>query len=927
MGRMREPIGGLPVPLTSFVGRQLDRAEVRGLLDRARLVTLVGPGGSGKTRLALELAHAASDDGGAVHWVELAPVADPEGVLRAVQTAVHARDDDGPTPVDALAAALGPAPALLVLDNCEHQIDAAARLARDLLVASPTVTVLATSREPLGIGGEATWDVATMAGPVEHDGLTAEEVLATDAGALFLDRARAANPGFRLDDGEANAVARLIRRLDGLPLALELAAVRCRALGPTGLADALDDRFSLLVGGDRTADERQRTLLASVSWSHDLLGEGERRLLRRLAVFAGPFTARAAEAVAAAGDLTMGQVLPSLIRLVDRSLVVRVPGSVDRYRLLETIRAFALDQLDASGEREQLVARHARFFTARAAAIAVGMDDRHRAQFLPVVDVELADLDQARVEALAAGDPEAAAAITADLTRYWCARGHYRAALEAQAQLLPHVPHLEPLAGARLLWGAAHTALSNGDVFTAGGHAMNAVHLARQAGDPATLARALAAQGGAVAAIDPAAATPLFTEAAEVARAAGDRWALGVSLSEAGMSMIHAGEGRAVEELAEAQEIGTALGDSSMLSYHAVAVGWLANRDGEFAAAERHLREAIALAEDVGDQTPIDLATGFLAEALAWQGRTDEAVALLRATLDRIEQQPSASLHAIVTLELGNVQLIAGRTAESLALFEAGRQHPVVGLLPYLHTQADIGIGASLLALGRAADAIEPLRRCSGDDGGAGPWVRSMGRLLLGEAMRRAGDRGGLACSRSGLELAIEKGFGAVQVEGVELFAAEAALAGGERAVVGARLLGAARGARLSRPMAAAVPGLSRGAEAEAAAVAALGEDAFAEAMAEGSNLGLGAASRLAVATAAGNERSSAAPRPVSGWASLTPAELRVAELAARGLSNPRIAEDLYISRETVKSHLSRIFVKVALSGRAELAAAWATRD
>jgi predicted ATPase/DNA-binding CsgD family transcriptional regulator len=925
---MRDPIGGLPVPLTSFVGRQRDQAEVGDLLERARLVSLVGPGGSGKTRLALQVARTALDAGRPVHWVELAPVADPDGVLRAVQTAVHARDEDGPTPIEALAAAMGPTPAVLVLDNCEHQIDPAARLARDLLAANPTVTILVTSREPLGIGGEATWDVAALPGPQPGDGLTAEEVLATDAGRLFFDRARAANPGFRLEDVDAPAVGRVIRRLDGLPLALELAAVRCRALGPTGLADALDDRFSLLVGGDRTADERQRTLLASVAWSHDLLTDAERRLLRRVAVFAGPFTARAAEAVAAGDDLSMGQVLPALIRLVDRSLVARVPGSgVDRYRLLETIRAFAIDQLDGAGEREELVARHLRFFAMRAAAISVGMDDRHRAQFLPVVDVELADLDQARVESLARDEPEVAAAITADLTRYWCARGQYRAAFEAQAQVLPFVPLLEPLPAARLLWAAAHAALSTGDVFTAGGHALNAVHLARKAGDPRTLARALAAHGGAIAALDPAAAAVVFAEAAGLAREAGDRWALGVALSEAGMSTIHIGAGRAVEELAEAQEIGEALGDSSMLAYHAVAVAWLANRDGEFVAAERHLREAIALAEEVGDHSPIDLATGFLAEALAWQGRADEGAELLRVALDRLTAQGSAGLVAILGLELANVHLVAGRSDEALALFEAGRNHPIVAVVAHLTAQADIGIGASRLALGRALDAIEPLERCTSDAGGASPWVRSMGKLLLGEAMRRSGDDAGLLISRDGLELASEQGYGAVQIEGVELFAAEAATAGGERSIVGAHLLGAARSARAARSMVAAVPGLSRGAEAEAGAVAQLGEEVFARAFAEGSTLGLGAAARLAVATAVGGGRGPTTPRPVSGWASLTPAELRVAELAARGLSNPRIAADLFISRETVKSHLSRIFVKVELSSRAELAAAWATRD
>jgi predicted ATPase/DNA-binding CsgD family transcriptional regulator len=913
--------------LTSFVGRRLDQAEVRSLLCRARLVTLIGPGGSGKTRLALRVARTFEDTGTPVRWAELAPAADPDGVLRAVMNAVGARDDDGPTAIGSVAAALGSG-AVLVLDNCEHQLDAVSALARELLAAEG-VRILATSREPIGIGGEAVWDVGTLPVPEDRPDITAEDVLATDAGLLFVERARAANRAFRLHDAEAAAVGRLIRRLDGLPLALELAAVRCRALGPSGLADALDDRFSLLVGSDRTADPRHRTLLASVGWSHDLLSEVERTLLRRLAAFAGAFTARAAEAVAPGGDLTMGQVLPALLRLVERSLVVRVPSpGADRYRLLETIRAFALERLDDAGERDETLARHTRFFTMRAAAVAAGMDDRLRNEVLPVVDLELADLDQARVEALAAGEPELAATITADLTRYWCARGHYRAGIEAHAQVLPHAPQLEPLAAARLLWGAAHLHLSNGDVFTAGSHALNAVRFAREAGDPGTLARALAAHGGAIAALDPAAAAVIFQEAADLARAAGDRWALGAALSEQAMSMIHVGRGdRAVEELAEAQEIGTALGDSSMLAFHAVAVGWLANRDGEFVAAERHLREAIALAEEAGDQTPIDLATGFLAEALAWQGRPEDGVALLQASIAHLEHQPGSNLLGVLRLELGNVQLLAGRPAESLALFEAGRAHPVVQLLGYLHTQADLGIGASLLALGRPAEALEPLQRAVDPQQQASPWVRSMGQLLLGDAKRQAGDGRWLPHSRAGLELAVDAGFGAVEVEGIELFAAEAAAAGGERAVIGARLLGAARSARVARGIIPAVPGLSRGAEAEASAVAALGEEAFAEALADGSALGLGAASRLALSTAAGGERSSSAARAVTGWESLTPAELRVAQLAARGLSNPRIAEDLYLSRETVKSHLSRIFVKVGLSGRAELAAAWASRD
>lgn len=927
---VRAPFGSLPVPLTTFVGRQRDQAEVEDLLGRARLVTLVGPGGAGKTRLAERVARTLADTGTTVRWVELAPVAEADGVVQAIQNAVRAPDGTEPTAADAVVAALGPGPSLLVLDNCEHQLDAIAGVLRDILAAGPSITALATSREPLGIGGEATWDVDTLPVPAGRPGLSAADVLATPAGQLFVDRAKAANAGFRLDDDAADDVARLVRRLDGLPLALELAAVRCRAMGPAALADALDDRFALLVGGDRTAVARQRTLQASVDWSHDLLPEPERVLLRRLGIFAGPFTARAAEAVTATGSLTMGQVLPGLIRLVDKSLVVRVPGpSIDRYRLLETIRAFALDQLDDAGERAEITERHVQFFTARAAAIAVGMDDRQRDAFLPVVDIELADLDQARRDALEAGEVEVAASIATDLTRYWCARGHYRAATEAQAALLPAVPTLEPRPAARLLWGAAHVALSQGDVLTAGGRAIDAVELARRADDLTTLGRALAAHAGALSAIDPSAAAVVFAEAATVARAAGDRWSLGVALVNQAMAIVHVGRGdRAVEQLAEGQEIGLALGDTTLLAWHAVAVGWLANRDGDMAVAEAHLREAIALAEEAGDLTPVDLATGFLAEALAWQGHGDDAIAMLEPVLARLGQQGAVSMAGPLGLEMGNVLLLAGEAQAGLGFFSSSLAHPVVALIAYLRAQGDLGQGACLLALGRAEEALESLERCVGFTGDSSPWVESMGKVLLGEARARCGHERPYDVAVEGLQLAVDVGFALVQIEAVEMFAAVSAGLGEEEAAFGARLLGAARAERAIRGVIPAVVGLSRGAEAEAAAVAALGAERCAEAMALGAATGLRPAARDAIdAFGPGpGAGAGARARPVSGWGSLTPAELRVAELAARGLSNPRISEDLFISRETVKSHLSRIYVKLDVSGRAELAAAWAIR-
>ena len=339
---------GLPLPLTSFVGRAHEVGEVRALLGRTRLLTLTGPGGVGKTRLAVEAAAGLVDEYPDGLWfVDLAPLAEPALVARAVADAGRVAVHTG-LPVDAtLAKAIGERRILLVLDNCEHLVESCARLADVLLRTCSELRTLATSREILGTTGEVTWPVPALTLP-PADGVRAlASLAASEAVRLFAERAAAARPDFELTEANAAAVARICRRLDGVPLALELAAARLRVLSPEQIAARLDDRFRLLTGGNRTALPRHQTLAAAVTWSYDLLRDDERLLFRRLSVFAGGWTLEAAEAVcggpAGGGSKPVPEpVLDTLARLVDRSLVLAdEAGGGVRYRFLETIRQYA----------------------------------------------------------------------------------------------------------------------------------------------------------------------------------------------------------------------------------------------------------------------------------------------------------------------------------------------------------------------------------------------------------------------------------------------------------------------------------------------------------------------------------------------------------------------------------------------------------
>ena len=345
----------LPVQLTPLIGREADVLDVcRLLLGGERFVTLTGSAGVGKTRLALAVAAEAVEEYlGGVWWVELAPVTEHSAVGRTALAVVGVREAPDVSAAHQLAVALGEQPSLLVLDNCEHLISSCAQLVAELLATNPTVSVLATSREPLGVPGEITWRVPSLGCPERDHPVPIPALSQYDAVVLFVERARRARPSFVVNDTNAPAVAEICHRLDGIPLAIELAAARCRQMSADRIATELDDRFRLLTGGARTVLARQQTLAASVDWSYDLLAEAEQITFRRLGVFAGSFPLEAAEAVVAAlGGISPVEVFDLISRLVDKHLVVadEGPGGEPRYRLLESLCAYAVDRARAAGE-------------------------------------------------------------------------------------------------------------------------------------------------------------------------------------------------------------------------------------------------------------------------------------------------------------------------------------------------------------------------------------------------------------------------------------------------------------------------------------------------------------------------------------------------------------------------------------------------
>ena len=670
----------LPAQLTAFIGRERELSEVRALVASSRLVTLTGAGGCGKTRLSIRLAAGLLDGSGDGVWlVELAALLDEDAVAPAICQALRIAGQPGRPALETLLDALAPQDVLIVLDNCEHLIGACAKTADAIVRRCPRVHLVATSREPLGIGGEAIYRVPPLSLPGPGDlGLAAAG--SSDAVALFVDRARAQGTGLVVNEQTAPLVVSICRRLDGLPLAIELAAARLRSLSLRGLADRLDQRFSLLTGGSRTALARQQTLRATVEWSYSLLHGAEQSLLRRLSVFAEGFDLDAAEAVCGFGGIGLFDVTGLLGSLVDKSLVVAEPaGEALRYRLLETIRQFAAERLAGDGgEAAAVAAAHCAHYLSVAETAAPHLTGPDQGSWLARLDTDQANLRRAAVHA--AGRPDGTAQVLrlgVALRRYWMARSRDE---EALALLTPALDRPGARADPELFGTALVTAaiaaryadvtaalrlgdqavrlarqLGTGRLLIESLGALSfacyfagqperglppgreAVERARQLGDDVLLGTSLMEYLHCYALMDPAHAGPLFTEAIACTLRSDDHLVAGFLLNNASVHALRAGDiptARAYLQQA-AQAVQTIGGDDL---HQSINMGWVLRQDHDPDGARSSFEKALRLSRRSGDRADVAYASLGLACLAADEGDWHRAAMLhgvAQAFLDR----------------------------------------------------------------------------------------------------------------------------------------------------------------------------------------------------------------------------------------------------------------------------------------------------
>ena len=630
----------LPRPISSFIGRDRDVAELAELLETARLVTLTGPGGCGKTRLAIEAASASlpvRPDG--IWFVDLAPVSDRELVLAVAANAMGIQESRAASADSAVIDFLSSGRPLVILDNCEHLIATCAELAEAWLSACPGLTILATAREPIGVVGEVIRRVGGLQVPSDSDTGRSSEAIQ-----LFFERARRHDPEFGCDDKELAEIAQLTKRLDGIPLAIEMAAALVGTLSVGEIVSRLDDRFRLLTGGGGRDLGRQQTLLATVDWSHDLLSEPERVLLRRLSVMSGSFSLEDVEAVCVGNGIDRTEVVALLRRLVATSWVLR--GSVgDRaaYRLLETSRQYALDKLVASSEAQTLRNRHAEWFTDLAetgAEAILGGPDQTR--WLDRIDSELDNFRTALAWSLGDGDPTLALRLGVALSRFWEVRGHWSEGLGWLEDALAGAPEAEDGLRGRALVAASFLAFYRGQLESARSMVTEGLAAAVRARDRTTEARGLRFEavieqrlGDRVAAMDAA------ERAVEMSRSDGEAADLAFALQVIGRLLVDDDRDEARDRYEEGLEVARKAEDAISRIYLLYALARVHVRAGDNERARKLYSEALDLAQQVGERwMGLNVLVGLsqVSEDVDAGPALEEMVGVLRQTGNRMMQ-------------------------------------------------------------------------------------------------------------------------------------------------------------------------------------------------------------------------------------------------------------------------------------------------
>ena len=904
--------GGLPVPLTRFVGREVELAEATPLLAEARLLTLIGPGGAGKTRLALRLASDVADlfpDG--AWFVDLSPLAGGEFVWdRLARTVGIKQPGPGRTWAEQAASHLVASQALIVLDNCEHVPVAATEVIASVLASAKGVRFVATSREPLGVGGEVTLVVPPMS--------------ETDAVDLFIDRARQALPQLRLREADMKAVVDICHRLDGLPLAIELAAARVRALDPAQIAAGLKDRLAFLPSAPRTAPPRQSTLAASFDWSYELLSDPERALLRQLSVFAGGFDVEAALAICPAASLEL------LAAMADRSLIIVENRSAEpgpRYRMLETVRQFAAEHLDEAQEVEQLRSRHRDYYLRLAETAEPHVHGADEERWRSRLSHELDNLRGALTWSQDRREAEALSRMVIALSPWWQLRGAFAEAEMWLETALSQAKSLPPLLRAQLLNLLCVFALNLGHgVAEAPAWANEALALARGTGDRREQGYALSVLGvSAELAGSTQAARPYFEQARSLAPLTGSalagRHLMMTYLTSFPAFVVRMFQSNPEEprRLADDWIDHARAGGHSFFLYQGMwGAGQIALIEGQLAGATQLLETALAEGGHTDDTLIWKCGLG-----LAWVAMLRGAFASARAAIDdcllavQVSQAAGGSGRMVVPaskLLLGWMDLADGDPDQARQ-----RLTPVVDLirpsaLSRFASLPLVSLAEAELALGHLDKANALLEEATAlARSGELTWILGRASLVRARLRVRQGElQEAESLAHEALSLGVEAGDQLGLIDALETLATLAAKQDSSAQAV--RLWAAADSQRAILEYRFEIDRAAHDA-ALMQVRQSLPEDEFEAAWADGRRLSLQEA--IAYARRGRGERR----RPATGWASLTPSEMDVVRLVAGHLTNPEIAARLFVSRATVKTHLRHVFAKLGIESRTELVA------
>jgi len=717
------PSTNLPLELTSFIGREREQTAVSALLGQAPLVTLVGAGGCGKTRLALAVAADLLEEYPDGVWLaELAALREPTLVPQAVATALGVREGPGCPLAQALADHLQAKHLLLVLDNCEQLVGACAELAALLLRRCAHLQILATSRERLGVGGERSYRVPSLALPASEEQPTLAGWRAYEGVRLFVERAQACRPDFELTEENVATVAQICRRLDGIPLAIELAAARADSLPVGMIAARLEQSLGVLTGGPRDAPPRHRTLRATLDWSWELLGEPERVLLRRLAVFAGGWVVEAAQAVCGGEELTGWPLLGLLSALVGKSLVgLQESGGAGRYGLLETVRQYAAERLAEAGEAGATRDRHLDWCVALAEEAAPRLMGPGQEAWLARLEAEHDNLRVALGWARERGDGERGLRLAAALCWFWYLRGYLSEGRAWLEEALTRAGDAPAALRAAALNGAGNLASDQGEYGQAEALYEASLALRRDLGDKRGIAASLSNLAGvAERRGDYARAVPLFEEALALAREIGDTSSLAKTLGNLGLALGHQGDLEREEALfEEALGLFRALGDTHSIAGALDNLGQVAFQRGEYERARALHEEALALFRALGAQRGIAGALTNLGAVAERQGDYERATALTAESL-RLNEAIGAEEQVVETLYI--ILLVAAARGQTT------RAARLAGAAEALREALDVPLRPNQRSV--YAQAVQAVRGALGEEAFAAAWIEGQAHSL-----------------------------------------------------------------------------------------------------------------------------------------------------------------------------------------------------